>query len=424
MRLGPEVKSGGLLRVQVLYVTRLGVQAVGFLLLARELPARSLGFYATLTAIVLMATPWAYAGLDTVLFRLVSQQALDGRSLRSILRRCWLPNALGVAASVLATVWVTDLGIRVVVPIVTAELVVFPLTTVLAQITLAGGRQVAYASILVLPGTVRLAAVAPMAFVASDERLGTYAAAEAALAIGALVVFVLPGLVRGLRRTAQQGSGHPHPQGEIRVSAEGVSYALGMSARSVYADVDKIILTVAVSPAATATYVVAYRLISFAQAPALAVSATALRSLFQAAAKNGSQFERECREVVRRSAVAGAAGVIAMLLGTVVVLTVVLPQYGSALPYAVALSVVPFTTGLHTAFGDITSAAGRQWRRVKGQLMAACISVVAGVVLIWLLDLEIWGAVTATIISEVVLVVVTWRLAVSARASVVGRTEG
>lgn len=388
--------------VHAAFFLRIGVQAATFGVLAARLPVEEFGRFAIVSAAAVVALPWAFGGGEIVLTRLVAQ----GRVTKSALQRLAVIGAgCAVGVATIAALVGRELagGSTMTVALYFgAELIVLPIALVGAQVALADDCRRWFAALMCIPFVVRLAA-ALLVVAAGAPSLRAYASFEALLA-GPVVLcaFALETAPR-LRRSVAASVGAEPP---IRLR-EGLSYAVGLSARAVYGDADKLVLAQALGPVATATYTVAYRLLAFAQAPAQALAAMYFPRFFRSS-ESIEGAVRLMHRLRRISLASGICGCLGMIVAVNLLVPHVFPAYRASVGYGSVLAVVPLINSATGVYADLVTSLGGQWRRVTVQVAAAAINPPVTWLLVSRSGLGISGAVASTLGTEVVLLVGLW----------------
>lgn len=247
------------------------------------------------------------------------------------------------------------------------------------------------AKIQLFPGLFRLVAVICFIKVGNGASLDKWAAwyFGSSIASGVLSLIIVTSLL-----------GWPKPclMHLKKQIIPGFYFSLGISAKSVYADIDKTMLARLSTADATGIYATAYRFISFAFAPILSLL-TATNARFyrsgEAGLKNSFGF------ALRLMPFSTGYGILAalLLLGLAPVIPIVLGQeYARSTDALRWLAIVPCIQGFHYLFADALTGAGLQKARSLAQVFIALFNVLLNS---WLIPLYSWkGAAWATIVSE------------------------
>ena len=392
------------------YLVRLAAQAVYFVVLARTLGPAQFGTFIALLAMVSIVAPFAGVGTGNLV---VMHAARDQGELAE---------RLGTAlVALLASATVLSVGLlavgRLVLPgaggagvvllLVLSELFAMQVVELCGQAFQARDRLDSTATITAMASVVRAAAVVAYAGFSPAPSAAGWAAwylaatfVAATLACGMVVARL--GLPR-FRRGRLQRSVH-----------EGLFFSIGSASKTVYSDVDKVMLSRIAGVDATGIYSAAYRMLSVAFAPVQALVFASNTRLYREGARGPGAVLRFARAMTPPLLMYGAAMGALLFLGAPLLPFLLGEGYersGEALRW---LAVLPLVQGVHYLFGDALMGAGSQAARSGLQVMTACANVMLN---LWLIPLYSWkGAAVASLLSELMLAAgVVWLLTRRAR---------
>lgn len=381
---------------------RLLVQVAYFILIARGLGAEQFGAFVGVVSLVAILAPFAAIGSGNLLIKNVSRD-------RTLLAECW-GNALFMAftSGALLTVIVVALS-RMILPGSIPGLLVF----------LVAASDLLFAVLL---------GVAGQAFQAM-EKLGKTAVLNLLLSVLRLVAALL--LVRlvdtpdslawagfYLLSTAASsliavGLVHcrlVHPKfAPARIKAElieGSYFAVGLSAQSIYNDIDKTMLTRLATLSAAGVYAAAYRLIDVAFIPVGSLLSAAYPEFFRRGARGISHAAEWARALMPRATVYGLLVGVALLAMSPIVPLILGPEYTAASEALRWLAPLPLLKALHYFAADTLTGSGFQGLRSAVQVAVAVVNVLLN---LWLIPLYSWrGAAWASLASDSLLLVTLW----------------
>ena len=166
----------------------------------------------------------------------------------------------------------------------------------------------------------------------------------------------------------------PHAAGTLQlgvVAREGIYFSIGVASRSVYADIDKAMLTQLSAPSAAGIYTAAYRVLSMGFAPISGFLYAANVRMFQYGQKGirgpwefaRRRFPALCvYSIVLSLLMVACSPLLPLLLG---------PGYEEAASALRWLAFLPIVQVIHLVLGDVLMGANRQRIRSVWQLYAA-----------------------------------------------------
>jgi O-antigen/teichoic acid export membrane protein len=379
------------------YGSRILLQGLYFVLLARALGSDGLGTFAGTVALFAVISPFVgWGGGNLLIMRVARESRAYAASLGTALLLLGLTGlaltalAVGLAVSVLQS----PLPLATLILLAICELLLVRLLELAAQAFQAFERLKVTARLLVLGSGLRLAAVFAFLLFTPGGSIATWVqwyAAATAVASGVAVWMMLrhlgaPRLTLRLSRTDLK---------------EGFFFALGVSSKSVYTDADKSMLLRLGSSEAAGIYTASYRIIAMAFTPVQALLAAGYARFFRAGAQG----------VSAAAGFAGRLAVPAIGYGLVVLLALValaplLPillgeDFREATQVVRFLAALPLVQSVHYLLADALTGAGLQAWRSGAQIGAALLNVALN---LWLIPAHAWqGAAAATLLSELAL---------------------
>jgi O-antigen/teichoic acid export membrane protein len=381
------------------YLAGYAAQGLYFVILARELGSSGLGTFAGAMAVVSIAAPFAGLGRGHVMLMRTSRDvsAYRGELWMAVVVLLVVGGGLVVALAIVAQAALpgTQFG-RLLVTLGLSELLFARVVELAAQCFQAHDRLQVSAHLLLSVSVVRLAAVLAFALPPGSHTPAAWGLYYAgASAVTALAALWLTGQRLGCPRRPPGG-------GDVALG-QGLSFSVGMASKTIYADIDKAMLSRIATPATAGLYTAAYRVVTLAYAPVLAFLYSTNARFFRAGVDGAGGTWR----VVRRSwpfvsAYALAVGV-SLALAAPLLPMVLGDDYASSVEILRWLWALPVIMATHGLLGDALMGMGLQGLRSALQLGTAAVNVGLN---IWLIPAYSWqGATVATYVCEVALAV-------------------
>ena len=389
--------AGWLLAAQV---ARGIAQAGYFVLVARALGAREFGALAAALALIAILVPFAGSGSGQVLVMHVARAPETFARFwgNALLTVAALAPVLGtvavvIAASLLPVSW------QAVALLAAADLAFGRVAEISSQSFQALERLRASALLSVLPSFARFGAAAAFVTWGSGATVGAWAGWYVA-AIAAAAALSLAVVWRTLGRP------RPGVRSALVHLRESTYFALGLSSSSVHADIDKTLVARLAGLEAAGIYAAAYRGVSTAFAPVLALLYATYARFFrhgEAGVRASLSFAQRLLPV---TAGYGAAVGVVLFAAAPLVPLVLGSSYEEAADALRWLAPLPLLQALGYLAGDALTGAGYQALRSALQIG----TVGANVALcLWLIPLAGWqGAAWATLVSYSLLAAVLW----------------
>jgi O-antigen/teichoic acid export membrane protein len=187
---------------------------------------------------------------------------------------------------------------------------------------------------------------------------------------------------------------------------QGSYFAVGLSAQSIYNDIDKTMLASLASVEATGLYAAAYRLIEVAFVPMRSLLDASYTRFFKAGKTGVKGTWLVARKLLPMMGGYGLVAAAGLYLCAPVVPWVLGPEYQMAVPALQWLAPIVLLKGLHYIAADTLTGADLQGYRSLTQIGVAVLNIVLN---LWLIPRYGWqGAVIASLVSDGLLMVVLW----------------
>lgn len=382
--------------------TRVAIQAVYFVLIARILGPEDLGAFVGVVSLVGVLAPFAGLGSGNILVRNTSR---DPGSFRA----CWGRGLVITAASAfLLTAAVLRLSsvllpgsipLAMVASVALADLLFTRVLDLGGQAFMAFQRLRRTAQLQVLLSLARLTAAISLGVTVPAATATTWAGLyliSSALSGTTAVVLVSRELGRPVfawsRLTAEL--------------AEGASFSVGYSAHAIYNNLDKTLLARLATLDAAGSYGAAYRVIDVAFAPVISLLSSTYARFFQHGAGGIGGGVRLARRMLALAAPYGLAAGLILCLAAPSLSAVMGRRYDGVAEAVRWLSLLPALRSLHYLAADALTGAGFQLLRSAMQVVVASLNVVLN---LWLIPLYSWrGAAWASLASDGLLALSLW----------------
>lgn len=391
---------------------RLLIQAIYFVLIARNLGPQQYGAFVAIASFVAIAAPFAGFGSPTVLLKYVSRE-------RSVLARYWGNGLLTifVSGSLLSLVILALtpflLGTQFVLLtllVCVSDLLMTRVSELAAFAFAALGRMGESARVNVYITFSRLVGII---IISAITRHPTVREWTIAYALGAALCMVYA----FVRTTSAAGGIQIHPRQAWRELPESTLFAVSASSATIYNDLDKTMLGKLSSFTATGMYGAAYRIIDVSLVPVRAMLAAAFPEFFRLGVEGPFVTRKYAYRLITRAVPFGAVVTVVLLLGAPVLPHVLGKSYLSAVEALRWLAVIPPLRCIHTFLADGLTGAGYQGRRTLVQVGVGVLNFVLN---IFFIRLWSWrGAAWSSIICDATLAICLWTVfqhVVSSRA--------
>lgn len=370
---------------------------VQFLVLARLLGATGFGQLALVTLGAALLQPLLTPSVGLVLVRASAAGVQERRLVWDLASSCLRAGLLAAAlAAAVAATGVLDVPLAAVTLLWWSEIGALGLLGGLAAIAQGKREFSRYRNLVALVAAVRAGAAAAL-LLAPDVDLQTWAEV---LALASTPVAVAATWWSRARATGDEGAGPRYDDAWV--------FSLNTLALRLSDDADKAFVAAYAGYAAAGAYTAAYRLGSYVMVPVRGVLAEFAPALFRAThgAEPGPQVWQQVRSAVARVLVAVGVAIPPLYAGAMLAPRLLGPGYADLSAYALVLVPALGLRGVHYVFGDVLTATGRVRRRLAAQGASVLLPLVACVLLIpaW----GAWGAVWATLLGEVLAVVLLW----------------
>jgi O-antigen/teichoic acid export membrane protein len=378
---------------------RLTIQGGCFVIIARSLGASGYGAFVGAAALVAIFAPFATLGFGSLL---VKNVARDRRLFRDYWGNTLLMTFLsGCVLLVFVTILArfilpASIPTLLVILVAASDLLASRLTDV-TSLAFQGLEEMRWTAIInILLSTVRL--VGAIIFAATWNHPTaldwSYLYCATSMIAAAFSVCLA---------TKQLGKPRVNLARIVPELAEGFHFSAGLSAQTIYNDIDKTMLSRFADLGSTGIYAVAYRLIDVAFVPVRSLLYAASPGCFRAGGGGVNTSILYMKRLLPR--------VIAYTLCVFFVLTVCAPlvphvlgsEYTRTVEALRWLALLPVLRAVHLCYGDALTGAGYQGLRMVLQAVVAIFNVLIN---LWLIPAYSWrGAVGSSLASDFLLLV-------------------
>ncbi len=381
--------------------TRLGVQGLYFILMARSLGPKQYGMAVAVTATVAIISPFIGNGCGSLMIKHVAQDRTQfAASLGTLLIVTFLSGLLlcALVAPACLVLFSRRIPPVAILMVVISDVLVFPYAGV-AGVAFWSLEKLGWTSALnVFSSLMRLIGIAVIIILHRPTlmawTISYLVTSTVASAIALSCVLLLLGAPR-LRRRGYMG--------ELR---EGFYFAMSLSAQTIYNDIDKTMLARLSTLEATGYYGVAYRLIDVAFQPVSALLSAAYPGFFRHGNNDIRAAMQYGRRLLTRALPYSFCACAILLISAPGIPRVLGHEYAEVTRAVRWLAVLPILKTLHYFVADSLTGAGHQGLRTLVQLGVAAFNVMLN---LWVIPLYGWrGAAWSSIASDTLLWLTLW----------------
>ncbi len=399
------------------YGTRLLIQAAYFVVIARSLGPGQYGGFVAATALTNLIAPFVGLGSGNLLVKHVARD-------KKHFPECWGNGLLVTLASGLALVGFVILLSVAVLPksiplfailcISVSDLIVVKFVEMAAYAFQAFEMLSKNAHLNVLISLTRLIGIAALAVALPHPTIHAWSAVYLAGSVFAAVYSVVWVTVRLGRPKLALG----RVRGE---SFEGFTFSTGLSAQTIYNDIDKTMLARLGTLDATGIYSAAYRLIDVAFIPVRALLNAAYPQFFRSGVEGIGGTLRYGRRLLMAVVPYSVFAFVALTVGAPLVPLVLGHEYANVTEALRWLALLPLLKTFHYFAADSLTGAGYQGIRTAVQIGIAVFNVLLN---FWIIPAYGWrGAAWSSLASDGLLAVMLWLIAFRLLSKAAGKSQ-
>ena len=344
------------------------LQGLQFILIARTLGAHEFGRMAGVLAITAALLPFSGVGAGNVMvMRVARKEGEPALYFGNALMVAALSGCVLIALAALAgPLFLRDpslLGLTLLLG--TSEILFTKFVDLCAHVFYGLDRHAYSGSFYGLHAGMRLCAAIVFCSFLSEHGILLWAAVH--LGAGLLVALI------ALRVTiAKIGRPRIDWRLALRELKVGVLFSIGLSASSVYTDIDKAVLARYASPQINGQYTAAYRLVYMAFAPVMAVLMATQGLFFRTGGRSGlSATMKLATRVAWLGSVYCIGLALLMVLASPLAAWALGPQYELSVQILQALALLPLLLMTQSVFSEALTGANRQRARSMAQVAVA-----------------------------------------------------
>jgi O-antigen/teichoic acid export membrane protein len=381
---------------------RLLIQAAYFVIIARSLGVQQYGAFAAVTAMVAIFSPFVGLGCGNLIIKNVSRN-------RELLDECFgngmlvtlATGLLGIGFVIGICRWVlpASIPVLVILMVAVADLVCYRTIILVASTFQSVERLDKTAQFNVLISGARFLGIAATVLVVHHPTAELWSIVYTATSAAATVISLLS--VRGLVRSVKVA-----PLRIQKELLEGLYFSGGMSATSIYNDVDKTMLARLSTLGANGIYSAAYRLIDVSFIPVSSVIYAAYPGYFRHGdGKVQATYEYAMRLLPRPIGYSLFA-FVCLFVGAPFIPKILGAEYLRTVEAVRWLAILPLFKTIHYFFADALSGAGFQGLRMCLQIVVAVFNILVN---LWIIPAYSWrGAAWSSLASDGLLAVLMW----------------
>ena len=381
---------------------RLAIQAGYFIIIARSLGVREYGAFAAVVAMVAILSPFVGLGSGNLIVQNVSRD-------RALLEECFgngvlmilATGLLGVGIVIAICRWMlpASIPLAVILMVALADLIFYRQILLVAGAFQALERLDKTAQLNVLISSLRFIGIAATVGVVRHPTAELWSFVYAGTTGVALAIALL--LARTVVRSVKFA-----PKRIKSELIEGLYYSGGLSAQTIYNDVDKTMLARLSTLGANGIYSAAYRLIDVAFIPVSAVIYAAYPGYFRYSKGEVQGPYQYAKRLLPHPIGFSLLAFGGLLIGAPLIPKVLGAEYLRTVEALRWLSILPLLKAVHYFFADALSGAGYQGLRMCLQILVAVFNVLVN---LWIIPAYSWrGAAWSSLASDGSLALLMW----------------
>jgi len=360
------------------YTARIAIQATYFILVSKFLGPAQLGAFVAVVSLVGLLQPFTRLGSGEVLIRhvAISRERFPEYWGAALLITLSFGSFLALMIVLLAPMFIgSDVPRTVIIAVALADTLLASLCEISAQCFIAVEQLRQTARLSALQSFTRLIAAVVLSLFYHKIGVTLWS-----------VAYLLASLACALYSVAFACTllGRPRLDfGVIRASIkEGSGFAMGQSALSINANLDKVLLMRLATAKDVGIYAAASRLIDVAQAPAQSLLFASAARVFQQGARGFSSAADFAKRLIPFACGYSIAVGVAMMIGAPLIPYILGRAYFDSIEAIRWLSPIILFRILSTIFLNLISSLGRQHTRAAVQISMAVVSLGLNLVLI------------------------------------------
>ncbi|MBW4535672.1 MAG: oligosaccharide flippase family protein [Pleurocapsa minor HA4230-MV1] len=384
------------------FILQLLVQGIYFIILARTFAPGKYGAYVGIVAIVSILIPFASWGSEQIIIQNVSRQ-------RSLFRESWGTGILktlifgSLFTSLILIVYsffpIPGISIQVVFVVALANLIFLRLNDLVRDSFVGIGMLDYTAKIMFLVSVNRFFGVLVLITLYDNPSILTWT-----------IIYCIATFLAAVMSTYLLVKQVDYPKFVLAKVKEdlklGFSFAIGISAQTIYNDIDKSMLAKLSTLESAGIYGAAYHILNVSFTPIMSLAMASFRNFFQQGASGIKSSFELCKKLLPMSVGYSLIAIVGLAVFAPLVPLILGSEYKDSATALILLSPSIFFRTMHIFAADTLTGADLQEVRSGSQVLVA---VVNGLLNYWLIPLYSWrGAIWATLVSECLLMIVLW----------------
>ena len=384
------------------FILQLIIQGIYFVILARTFAPGRYGAYVGIVAIVSVFMPFSSWGSEKIIIQNVSRQ-------RDMFRECWGTGILktlffgSIFISLILIVYsffsIPGISIHAVFAVALANLIFLRLNDLVRDSFVGVGLLNYTARAMFLVSLNRFFAVLVLIALFKQPTIVAWT-----------TLYCFATFLSAVISTHLLVKQVDYPKFELAKVRQdlrlGFSFAVGISAQSIYNDLDKSMLAKLSTLESAGIYGAAYHILNVSFTPILSLAMASFRNFFQKGASGIQGSFELCKKLLPMSVGYSILAIIGLSVFSPLIPLILGSEYNNAATALVWLSPTVFFRTMHLFAADTLTGADLQSVRSGSQVLVAIIN---GLLNLWLIPRYSWhGAIGATIASEFLLMVFLW----------------
>jgi O-antigen/teichoic acid export membrane protein len=384
------------------FISQLIVQGIYFIILARTFAPEKYGAYVGIVAIVSILIPFASWGSEQIIIQNVSRQ-------RSLFRESWGTGILktlifgSLFTSLILIVYsfspIPGISIQVVFVVALANLIFLRLNDLVRDSFVGIGLLNYTAKIMFLVSVNRFFGVLVLITLYDQPSILSWT-----------IIYCFATFCAAVMSTYLLVKQVDYPKFTLSKVKEdlklGFSFAVGISAQTIYNDIDKSMLAKLSTLESAGIYGAAYHILNVSFTPILSLAMASFRNFFQQGVSGIKSSFELCKKLLPMSLGYSIIAIVGLKVFAPLVPLILGSEYSDSATALIWLSPTIFFRTMHIFAADTLTGADLQKVRSGSQVLVAMIN---GLLNYWLIPLYSWrGAIGATLISECLLMIVLW----------------
>jgi O-antigen/teichoic acid export membrane protein len=381
--------------------SRLVIQAVYFILVARMLGAGSYGEFASMIAMVSVFSSFSSMGAQNLIIKNIRSNARSANVCFG--NGLMLTTVGGVICSMM--VLAADMAFRLKISLVlmsaicVSDLLIFKYGELVGFGLIAVGKPFEQSLLSVLSSCFRLAGIGVLALSTKSLSLSLW-----------VYTYTITGLISGAYAFYTGRRSFGRPEYDLAAAREdlsdGLFFSLSSTATTIYNDIDKVMLGKLADFQGTGIYAAAYRVIDVSLTPVRSLAQAAYPKFFEKGTGGVAATSKYANRLIGKSVLFGAGLFVVLYFSAPLMPHILGDKFQASISALRWLALIPLLRCIHVFLADALSGAGHQRIRSGIQVFVAILNVGANFAL---MPRYSWrGAAWASLACDGTLALVFW----------------